>query len=93
MAASGATAGESVCAGRTVQQHPRWLAPGPAWISCRWPCQPARARLVGGAAPLQPQWSPARRLFGRGRHRQGAIHARASAGRRIARAGAKRARD
>ena len=81
---SGATAGESVCAGRAAQQHPRWLAPGPAWISCRCPTN-LRAR---GAVPRRTNWSPARRLFGRGRHRP-----RTGKRRSGARAGAKWAWD
>ena len=78
MAASGAPAGESVCTGRAGQPRPRWLAGGPVRIPCRGSWLSARARPVGGAAPLQ--LSPARRLLGGG-GTGGAGHGRVSAGR------------
>ena len=88
MAAFGAPAGASVCAGSAVQPRLRWPAPCPAWIPCRGCCQHARARAAGGTVP--PQLSMARRLLGGGVGGRGPPAG--GCGRSAARAGAEPAR-
>ena len=80
-AASGATAGESVCAGRAAQHLRVSLRPARHGSRAVGPATCARARRRSGwAVPRRSNWSPSRHLFGRGRHRQEAVHSRASAG-------------